>query len=356
MESNHKILLLDDESDLLELYQDILSRLSSRPQVQTATTGARALAMLASQPFRLLICDLKMPAMDGLQVLAIVRRRHPELRTVVMTGTEDEEFRSRAYALGVDLFWLKPETQQNMRMFLECIESLLSREVDHGFRGIQSKSLIDLVQMECLSQSSIVLRVTNGSSMGRIWIHCGELTDAAVDDLVGEEAFLNILSWKSGTFETLPAEPDRSRTIFKPVNGLLLESAQAMDETAGRMEDGSPRQREQDRASRRVSALVQAGAEWAVCLPSGDARPVEVCGTQSGEELAGWMRVACEACRSLSEQLNAGPLGQLRGVHAEREVLLLPWEDKTFLVGWQTGVDAEHALEKSKKIAFSWDS
>ena len=78
--------------------------------------------MLKSERFRLLLCDLKMPKMDGLQVLTIVRRRFPELRTVVMTAVHNEEFRSRAYALGVDLFWLKPDTQQNMEMFLQCIE------------------------------------------------------------------------------------------------------------------------------------------------------------------------------------------------------------------------------------------
>ena len=53
-----------------------------------------------------------MPRMDGLQVLSIVRRRHPELRTVVLSGLEDEEYRSRAYALGVDLFWIKIEMQR----------------------------------------------------------------------------------------------------------------------------------------------------------------------------------------------------------------------------------------------------
>ena len=40
-----------------------------------------------------------------------------------------------------------------------------------------------------------------------------------------------ILEWKSGTFENLPAEPNRERSITKPANALLLEAAQAMDET-----------------------------------------------------------------------------------------------------------------------------
>ncbi len=158
MEVQHKILVLDDDADWLELSREMLSQLPSKPEVRTANSGKRALAMLDAEPFRLLICDLKMPRIDGLQVLAIVRRRFPELRTVVLSGLEDEDFRSRAYALGVDMFWLKTEMQANMQMYLDCLESLLGRDQDGGFRGIQSKSLMDIIQMECLARSSTVLR------------------------------------------------------------------------------------------------------------------------------------------------------------------------------------------------------
>src|SRR6478736_7045882 len=137
MEQAHKILLLDDDPDLLDMYKEILGQLPSRPEIHTAISGPRAMALLESEPFRVLVCDLKMPKMDGLQVLSIVRRRFPELRTVVVTAISDEEFRSRAYALGVDLFWLKPDTGENMEMFLQCIESLLGKDNEGGgFRGI----------------------------------------------------------------------------------------------------------------------------------------------------------------------------------------------------------------------------
>src|SRR6266481_6668169 len=143
METRHKVLVVDDDPTVLVLYRELLAQLPSGPEIFTANTGARALAMLKTEPFRLLLCDLKMPKMDGLQVLSIVRRRFPELRTVVMTAVHNEEFRSRAYALGVDLFWLKPDTQQNMEMFLQCIESLMGKDNDDGgFRGIHSKGLI----------------------------------------------------------------------------------------------------------------------------------------------------------------------------------------------------------------------
>src|SRR5438034_5232352 len=159
------------------------------------------MAMLESEPFRLLISDLKMPKMDGLQVLSIVRRKYPQLRTVVLTSVVDETFRSRVYALGVDLFWQKPTCEQEITMFLECLESLLGRETENGFRGVQSKSLVDIIQLECISQSSAVLRITNGPHTGKIWIHEGEVLDAEAGETSGEPAFQKILSWKGGNFE-----------------------------------------------------------------------------------------------------------------------------------------------------------
>ena len=260
MDSQQKILILDDDPVFLELYKEWLSQLPSKPEIHTSTSGARALALLEAEPFRVLICDLKMPKMDGLQVLSIVRRRFPELRTVVLTGVEDEEFRSRAYALGVDLFWLKPDTQQNMQMFLECLESLLGRDNDNGFRGIQSKSLMDIIQMECLSQSSTVLRITRGSLVGKIWILNGELIDAETEGARGEAAFRRILAWKSGTFETLPSEPERERTITKSINALLLETAQAMDEIASPIEGETVEEAEHRKTVWRLAALTREGA------------------------------------------------------------------------------------------------
>ena len=228
MESKHKILIVDDDPDLLEMYQEILKELPSKPAIDTATSGARALALLDSEPYRVLITDLKMPRMDGLQVLSIVRRKFPQLRTVVLTSVADEQFRSRVYALGVDLYWQKPATEREVAMFKDCIESLIEREDQPGFRGVQSKSLMDIIQLECLSQSSSVLRITNGPLVGRIWINHGELFDAEAGNLAGEEAFQHILSWKAGSFEVLPAEPDHPQTIKISYNALLLESAQAI--------------------------------------------------------------------------------------------------------------------------------
>jgi len=357
METRHRVLIVDDDSAVLELYRETLSQLPSRPEIFVANSGTRALSLLKGEPFRLLICDLKMPKMDGLQVLSIVRRQFPELRTVVLTGVQDEEFRTRAYALGVDLYWLKPDTQQNMQMFLQCIESLLGRDAEGGgFRGVHSKGLIDLIQMECLSQSSTVLRVIRGSQVGRIWIQAGELIDAEIEGARGEAAFRRILEWKSGSFENLPAEPGRERTISKSVNALLLETAQAIDETAFISQRESSDQAGHRKTVWRSAALTRAGADFVVALPKAGGSSVEGWGTDLVQETGAWMRQALEVCHRISQRLQAGPLSHLEGTSIDHRLVLLAQDNKNYLVGWPVGAKAPKLSEQSKQLVASWDS
>jgi CheY-like chemotaxis protein len=353
MDRRPKILLADDDPDLLDMYGEILAQLPSRPEIRTAVSGGRAIAMLEAEPFRLLICDLKMPKMDGLQVLAIVRRKYPQLRTVALTAEPDEQFRTRAYALGVDLFWHKPGTEQETKMFLECIESLLGRETEAGFRGMQSKSLMDIIQLECISQSSSVLRITNGPLTGKIWIQTGELVDAEAADLRGEPAFQKILSWRAGNFEMLPVEPSRPRTIFKSYNALLLESAQAMDEARGGVTaDGTP----QTAASPLAQVSQVEGVEFVLAMKPGQGGGPVARGLENPERMVAWARQNLERFRALGDRLGAGPLEQIEGFGPQRHVALASQADTEFCVGWKPSMAPDQVRDMMKKVLALWAS
>jgi CheY-like chemotaxis protein len=364
--TSHKILVLDDDPELLELYSDMLGQLPSKPQIFTSNSGARALTMLEEEGYRLLICDLRMPKMDGLQVLSIVRRKYPELRTVALTSVVDEQFRSRVYALGVDLFWHKPSTEQEIKMFLDCLESLLGREDEDGFRGVQSKSLVDIIQMECISQSSSVLRITNGPVSGRIWIQDGEVWDAVAGDLGGEAAFQKILSWRAGIFETLPPEPSRPRVIQKSYNALLLESAQALDESR----NGGPPEESQaespngetpngsqhaPRSPLTESSQIE-GVEFVLALKPEEEGKREARGLENPEQVAHWTRQTLERLRGLGERLQAGPLAQAECLGPQRHVALAGCDGTEFCVGWRHSMTAEQVRQMMRKVLAVWAS
>ena len=353
MDKRPKILLADDEPDLLDLYREILAQLPSRPEIHTAASGARVIAMLEAEPFELLICDLKMPKMDGLQVLAIVRRKHPQLRTVAMTAELDEQYRSRAYALGVDLFWHKPVSERETKMFLECIESLLGRETEGGFRGMQSKSLVDIIQLECISQSSSVLRITNSQFEGKIWIQGGELVDSEAADLRGEAAFQRILSWKAGNFEMLPAEPSRPRTLFKSYNAMLLESAQALDESRdAATAEGAP----QPVASPLARLSQLEGVEFVLAMKPNEKGYQVARGLENPERMATWARQTMERFRLLGDRLGAGPLEQIEGFGPQRHVALACQAETEFCVGWKHSLSSDEVRDMMRKLLALWAS
>lgn len=354
MPTNHKILLLDDDEEVLVVYREMFAQLPSKPEVRTATSGARAIALLESEPFTLLISDLSMPKMDGLQVLTIVRRRFPELRTAVLTAVVDEQFRTRAYAMGVDLYLEKPTSAKETTFLMDCVESLLGREASGGFRGIQSKSLVDIIQLECLSQSSSVLKISQGPLEGRIWVQQGEIIDASAQDLLAEKAFQRILSWKTGNFEILPAEPARPRTIFNSYQGLLLESAQALDEAAA-VAAGGPGD-----ATAPASPLAKlarfSGVEFVVVLQPGERTSVQAWGLENPERIAEWMRQLWDRSQHLGESLKSGEPSQVEGVGMQHHIVIQRHADRLLGVGFGRSQSLEIVHETMKHVVAAWVS
>lgn len=353
MSDRPKILLLDDEQDLLDMYKEILALLPSQPEIHLANSGARAIALLEAEPFTLLISDLRMPKMDGLQVLSIVRRKFPDLRVVVMTSITDEQYRSRAYSMGVDLFWVKPGNGEEMKMFQDCIASLLGQEVQGGgFRGIQSKGLVDIIQLECLSRGSSVLKIINGTRSGKIWVRDGDIIDAQCAEVSGHAAFKEIFSWRTGSFEILPADLERTRTIFENYQGLLLDSAQTMDEEMGVTNgQGTSAPLAGLAALSRVD-----GVELVLEVPLDEKLPVEAWGVKNSESHARWTRDTWKSLCELGEKLNVGDPVHVHGLGWQGHMGINANEGKLICIGFRRALTSDQIREKMNLIREKWAS
>jgi CheY-like chemotaxis protein len=359
MPERPKILLLDDDHDILGVYEELLGRLSSKPEVRTATTGARAIAMLEAEPYSLLVCDLNMPHMDGLQVLAVVRRKFPQLRTAVLTGLADEQFRTRAYGMGLDLYLEKPNSSAGIQVFLDCIESLLGQNVESGFRGMQSKGLVDIIQLECLCRSSSVLKITNGLHEGRIWFQDGEIIDSSAQVLTGEEAFRTILSWKTGNFELLPAEPTHPRTIQASGQSLLLETAQALDEAQGQAapgDDGASQGKPTANQSFVRSLFQFPGVEFGLMIDREGKTPVESWAVENPEAAGHWAQKTLEQCRLLGETLHLGSVNQVLGHGLYHHIVLAARKNHTVCVGFHPSQTQAQVRDTMNNILAQRDS
>jgi CheY-like chemotaxis protein len=349
MPARQKILILDDEHDILEIYQEILARLPSQPEIHTADAGARALALLESEIFNLLLVDLRMPTMDGFQVLAIVRRKFPTLRVVVMTAAEDEQFRARAYAMGIDPYIEKPKTGKEIINFVDCIESMLEKEDTGGFRGVQSKTLVDIIQLECLTQSSAILKISSALGEGRIWIQKGEIIDAATGEMLGKDAFLEMLSWRAGSFEILPNDVPRPRTIFSSYENLLMETAQTMDEAKA-----------EDPVGGETNSLAgfsrYKGVQCVVAVEAADKTKFEHWGTENADQMAVWIHDTMRKFRALSDRLEAGQLEQIEGLGPQRHMAVISSDAQDLGVGFTRSATLAHIRETMKQIEAKWAS
>lgn len=94
--TNHAILLVDDEPDILSSLKLLIERSPRGITVLTATSGAKGLEVLRSTPVDLVISDFKMPGMDGIEFLAKARALRPDLPRVMFTAYADEKLARRA--------------------------------------------------------------------------------------------------------------------------------------------------------------------------------------------------------------------------------------------------------------------
>jgi len=107
MNQRLRILLVDDEINMLESLGDVLR--AEKYQVATASSGEEALSRLEKEStFDLMITDLKMPKMNGLDLLERVTTAHPALEVIVLTGHGSVESAVQAMRRGAHDFLLKP--------------------------------------------------------------------------------------------------------------------------------------------------------------------------------------------------------------------------------------------------------
>lgn len=100
------VLIVDDEKNIRLTLSMALE--SANIAVDTAATGEEALEKLAEIPFKLILLDLKLPGMDGLEVLRRVTDKHPHLMTIIITAYGSIEVAVEAMKLGAVDFLQKP--------------------------------------------------------------------------------------------------------------------------------------------------------------------------------------------------------------------------------------------------------
>ncbi len=122
-----RILVADDESQVREFMSDLLS--GEKYQVITASNGVEAMGIIASEDLDLVISDIRMPGLDGVEILKRVRQMKPDVQVILITGYQSLESAIEAAYEGVYDYITKPFTD-------------ISRLINSINRAIRERNLL----------------------------------------------------------------------------------------------------------------------------------------------------------------------------------------------------------------------
>lgn len=126
-ETTIRVLLVDDEEELLESLTPVLQR--RRMEVHAVLSGGQALAMLKELTVDVVILDVKMPDMDGIEVLKRIRNRYKDLEVILLTGHPNVGDALEGVKLGARDYLVKPPDIE-----------LLTEKIREAYNALQAKS------------------------------------------------------------------------------------------------------------------------------------------------------------------------------------------------------------------------
>lgn len=101
-----RILIVDDETDASEILSLRLGR--RKMHTFTAASGQEALDFLKTTPVDIVLLDVKMPGMDGIEVLRHIKRDHKDTEVIMLSGHADMDVATQGLELGAFFYQLKP--------------------------------------------------------------------------------------------------------------------------------------------------------------------------------------------------------------------------------------------------------
>ena len=216
-----KVLIVDDEPAVLFALSEALADRRRGVKVATAANGHEAIALLEAEKVDLVVTDLRMPGMDGFELLAWLRRGFPHLPVIVMTAFGAET----AARLDDGLEVLeKPFDLGDLR---RKVSDLLRQSVKGRVENISLASFLQLLELE---RKTCTLTVTSGDHEGRLFFRGGRLVGAETEALEGADAALEIVTWEHADVEISDVCPVDGPEMGEGLRYLLLEGMRLKDE------------------------------------------------------------------------------------------------------------------------------
>lgn len=225
----YSILIADGDPDVIQYLSGTLK--ANGFNSMGTSSGSNALELYKKDSPDLIVADLDLSEMDGMQLLEELRSYDPTSKVILTTASSTKEIVARAFRLGALDILEKPLEPE---FLISKIRELLARE-DRALEGnLQMMSMASIIQINCEERNQAKLTLNNQGQAGTIYFKDGEMIHAESAGLTGEDAVYSLLGWENGSFQLKMGVEPQQRTINKPWSGVLLEGMRRIDEsTAG---------------------------------------------------------------------------------------------------------------------------
>ena len=221
------VLLVDDDTEMLHALKEGFKKYQDSFAVLLAEDGLQALKGLKQNIISLVVTDLKMPNMDGFELLAHIMEHYPDIPVIIITGYSTPEMEQLARKGGAVGYIAKPFLIENLA---RQILTTLRKESEGGtLHNVSSGMFLQLIEME-QKTCTIRLEEKSGGQKGILFFSDGELMDARVNNLQGEAAAHEIFSWDAVNLSIQNGCALKENKIQSDLQPLILEAVRRKDE------------------------------------------------------------------------------------------------------------------------------
>lgn len=230
----YRVLLISEDESMLTGLEKGLKRLDQKTFV--AWSGQMGLQVLEDQALDAVVCDLALPDMSGWDVSTAIteicdRKHVPRPPFILLSERLDQiDEDDTVSRMEVDRI---AERSVSPEELLEIIAEEARRGSGQAsFTGsIRGIDILEYVQLLLLSGQKVIAEISSrDGERGLLFVDNGMITHATCSDLEGEAALYRCLSFKGGSFSSLPWRDPKVTTINKPGELILLEAARLRDE------------------------------------------------------------------------------------------------------------------------------
>lgn len=221
------VLIVDDDQEMLLSLKEGFEKYDETFLVTMAGDGLIAMEKLKKENISLVVTDLKMPRMNGFNLLAHIMEHYPDIPVIIITAYGTPEMERLAREGGAVGYIEKPFLVENLA---KKVMTTLRKESDGGtLHGVSSGMFLQLVEVE---QKTCTIRVNDKASgkNGVLFFLEGELLDARSNGVQGEAAALEIFSWDEVSLSIQNVCTQKKKKIEKDLQAILLEAMRVKDE------------------------------------------------------------------------------------------------------------------------------